>query len=97
MIHLENGQAKFTHMGRQGGFNGGTAGNQYNLMRGQSPANFESAKKMADAENILAVLDNFHNVIGSGFSVQRSAFRVQRSGLEIEKYWIPAIQFFINF
>jgi hypothetical protein len=60
MIHLKVGETKLTDMLRQIGFNGGTAGDQNHLVAGQSPANFKAAKKMADSQNMLAVLDYFH-------------------------------------
>jgi hypothetical protein len=69
---LKNGQTKLTDVLRQVGVNGAAAGHQYDLVSGQCPGNLEAAKKMADTQNILTILDDFH---GYRFRVQGSGFR----------------------
>jgi len=76
MIHLKVGETKLTDMFRQVGFNGGAAGDQNHLVIGQCPAYFKAAKKMADSQNMLAVLDYFHisslSSLANVFSLQFS-------------------------
>jgi len=67
---------------RHVGFNGRTAGDQNYLMSGQSPGNLKTAKKMADTQNMLAILDDFHNY----------RFRVQGSG-----FWVLKVRFALTF
>jgi len=57
---LKVGKTKLTDILRQVGFNGGTAGDQNHLVIGQCAAYFKTAEKMADSQNMLAVLDYFH-------------------------------------
>jgi len=40
---------------------------------GQRPGDLQTAEKMADTQNMLAILDDFHNF---GFRVQGLRFRV---------------------
>jgi hypothetical protein len=60
MIHLKIGETKLTDMGRQTGFHWRTAGDQYYLVSAQRPGNLKTAKQVADAQNVLTILDYFH-------------------------------------
>jgi hypothetical protein len=68
----------------------------------QRPADFKAAEEMADSQNMLAILDNFHidgfNVRGSGFWVppslglQSDQFDRERNS---KKAIVPAGQWFV--
>jgi hypothetical protein len=83
LIHPKVGETNFPDMLRQIGFNRRSTGYQNHLVSGQCPGDFKAAEKMADTQDMLTILDNFH---GISFWVQR--FRVLGSEVQSHKRYV---------